>query len=91
MKIYQNVLEAVSREVDHLYEGCEGLDVRQLIVPSQLEGEVTDDLYHQLAIAWGLSFSKHDIGTLTRPADIADVPRRRQVERDHLEIGKKVT
>lgn len=91
MKIYQTVLEQVSREIPRMYEECEGLDIRQLVVPSQLEGEVPDDLYHRLAIAWGLSFPKHDLGKLTRPEDIADVPRKRQISRDHLEIGKEVT
>jgi hypothetical protein len=55
-----------------------GLHRRTLPKPAQLANDELDEtLFHRLSVAYGLSFDALDIGEITPPNEIADVPSAR--------------
>ena len=42
--------------------------------PESLEAEISNEIYHRLAVAWGLSHESFNIGTYVRPSKIDDIP-----------------
>ena len=48
--------------------------------PEELEATVDEANYHRLAVAWGLSYPEYEIGSITRPSKIDDVPRPKEIE-----------
>jgi len=76
MPSYRQMIDSVSERLKELYQGCQGLCTLSLRKPESLQADVNDNDYHRLAVAWGLSFPDTDIGSVTRPAEISDVPPR---------------
>jgi hypothetical protein len=56
-----------------------GLRLRVLPKPTQLANEdVGDAMFHRLSVAYGLSFDALDIGKISPPHEISDLPRPRR-------------
>lgn len=88
MPFYNEAIGEISDEVRKLWHPCEGIHALPLTKPDGLEADVSDEGFHRLAVAWGLSYPETDIGDVTRPGDIANIAPRRERNRDHLFIGK---
>ena len=52
--------------------------------PEELEATVDEANYHRLAVAWGLSYPEYEIGSITRPCDIDDVPPPKEIEKPEI-------
>jgi hypothetical protein len=63
----------------------EGIEIRSLVKPQNFEADIDDHTNHRLAVAWGLSYPETDIGEVSRPSEIGDVP-----EQDSYDYGGKV-
>ncbi|MFP3937177.1 MAG: hypothetical protein ACLFVW_02455 [Phycisphaerae bacterium] len=74
MGLYDDVISRLSSELRRFYAGTAGLDRYALPKPDELEATVDEASYHRLAVAWGLSYPEYEIGSITRPCDIDDVP-----------------
>jgi len=88
MEFYRKLAEVISAELRKMYPPCSGIDPLELIKPANLEADITDDGYHRLAVAWGLSYPETDIGAVTRPSDIKDVPPRRRAKPERPFVSK---
>lgn len=74
MPFYQKTIDAMANWVHTVYPSCRGLKRLSLVVPDDLIPSVASEHYHRLAVACGLSYPETDIGDVSRPADIPDVP-----------------
>ena len=55
------------------------------ITPTYFDEATIDEAnYHRLAVAWGLSYPDYDIGSITRPCEIDDVPRPKETEKPEI-------
>jgi hypothetical protein len=70
---FQTVIDDLSPELQALYIGCDGIQQLSLSKPENLVGDIDDRTYHRMAVAWGLSYEKVNIGSVCRPGDIDDV------------------
>ena len=63
-----------------------GIDTRALAVPEALtNGDIEDGMADRLSVAYGLSFDRLEIGEITPPHEIEDVPRmRRRTRREQI-------
>ena len=50
--------------------------------PESLEAEIDNELYHRLAVAWGLSYQSYNIGEYKVPSEIQNFPPRPRSEQD---------
>ncbi len=75
MAFYHESIKAISQNLAKRYQPCEGIERLALSKPDNLEADVEDDAYHRLAVAWGLSYPETDIGNVTPPSEIPDVPQ----------------
>ncbi len=74
MAFYQGTINRLSDEISRTYAPCGGLRSLTLGKPENLVGEISEFTYQRFAVAWGLSYPETDIGQVTRPSDIPDVP-----------------
>jgi hypothetical protein len=81
MAFYHGAISKLSGQLASFYTGCEGIKKCLLPKPEQLVAEIDAQNYHQLAVAWGLSYPEYDIGSVTRPGEIEDVAPPKQIER----------
>ena len=73
---YESVLEAASRRCSENFAGCSPLRIIQLPVPPQLDNpDMTPSTFTRLAVAYGLSFDRFDIGPIMGPDEIPDITR----------------
>ena len=77
MPFYRSFIGGLSAGMKRLYNPCQGIQRRSLSKPENFVAAVDEQTYHRLAVAWGLSYEKTNIGQVTRPGDIEDVPPRR--------------
>ncbi|HEX3357366.1 MAG TPA: hypothetical protein VHS31_10385 [Tepidisphaeraceae bacterium] len=92
LAVYRAAINEMSKIMKANYRS--DINVLALSKPRQLEGgtDITDENFHRLAVAWGLSYPETDIGQVTRPTDIEDVPHARSgsnwqdhfVSKDHV-------
>lgn len=73
MPFYKSLIEHVSGEIEKLYVPCQGMRRLALTRPEGFRADVGDEIYHRLAVAWGLSYQKTDIGNVSRPGDTDDI------------------
>jgi hypothetical protein len=59
--------------------------------PTGLEGDIPDGQFHRLAVAWGLSYPRHEIGDIVPPSDIDDVGPPSLSDYSHLYPAKEHT
>lgn len=52
-----------------------GAPILALDCPEGFDVEIPAEDFHRLAVAWGLSYPRYDIGDLHRPSEIEDVPK----------------
>lgn len=76
MPFYADLVDQLSKDLSDFYEDCRGVRKLTLTKPENLRAEVNDQLYHRLAVAWGLSYPETDIGQVCRPGEIKDVEPR---------------
>jgi hypothetical protein len=81
MGFYVKALSAFSSHLANFYQGTRGLIPCLLPKPKELIARVDDANYHRLGVAWGLSYPEYEIGSITRPCDIADVPLPKEIEK----------
>jgi hypothetical protein len=75
---YQNMLGDFEDEYPSQYgSNSQGVSRLSLPKPSALVADVDPGTYHRLAVAWGLSHTAEDIGSIIRPQDISDQPMQR--------------
>lgn len=74
MQFYKDTIDRLSQEILRTYAPCGGLRSLTLGKPENLVGEISKFTYQRFAVAWGLSYPETDIGQITRPSDIQDVP-----------------
>lgn len=68
-----------------------GIEVRSLVKPQNFEADIDDHTNHRLAVAWGLSYPDTDIGNVTRPDEIDDVPGRESYDYgERVFVGKEM-
>jgi len=84
MELYGDVLSRLSSELGSFYKGTRGLLRYSLPKPEELEATVDEANYHRLAVAWGLSYPEYEIGSITRPCEIDDVPPPREIEKPEI-------
>jgi len=82
--LYHDLLSDLSSELPDFYTGAAGLEKHELPKPKELEADVDETNFHRLAVAWGLSYPEYDIGSITRPGDIEDVPPPREIEKQEI-------
>lgn len=87
MGAYKEAFKQVSKEVAKNY-GFGGLKIMSIEKPQPLEGDIRDDEYHRLAVAWGLSYPSVDIGEVTRPEEIEDVVKTSRATRTTHFVSK---
>ena len=75
MAFYRESIKAISDDLVKMYQPSQGIQPLPLTKPDNLEADINDDGFHRLAVAWGLSYPETDIGTVTRPSEIADIAR----------------
>ena len=90
MAFYCELIDGISGDLARMYPPCTGILALSLAKPENLEADVNDEGYHRLAVAWGLSYPDTDIGSVTRPCDIADIPPRRQAEPARPYVSKEM-
>ena len=90
MKLYREMCEEVSEGLEAMYKPCVGLEQLKLPKPTNLEANISEDEYHRLAVAWGLSYPETDIGKITRPGEIRDIPPRRRAKPKRPFVGKEM-
>ena len=72
---YREVVEEVNRRFLTATAGTRPFHVMVIERPEALVDErVDEDLYARLAVAYGLSFDKFNIGEIISPAGILDMP-----------------
>jgi hypothetical protein len=76
MQFYHSFIEGLSTDIKKLYPPFQGIRTLSLRQPEKLDAEVDQHTYHRLAVAWGLSYPKTDLGAVCRPDEIEDVPPR---------------
>ena len=77
LKFYVSLVDCISEEIPKNGHDCKGLHRVTIPVPKILGPDVDDNIYQRLAVAWGLSYPDTDIGNVTRPSDISDIPKRK--------------
>lgn len=84
---YQHAIRQVTYEMRNQYQGSFGLKNMSIAKPRNLEGAtgISDNNYHRLAVAWGLSYSDVDIGNVTRPTEIEDVVDVKETKKGKLD------
>lgn len=80
MTFYQTMTQKLSKDLVSFYKNCDGLRLFDISRPNRLAADVKDEDYHRLAVAWGLSYPKTDIGKITRPQDILNVPHQTAID-----------
>lgn len=89
MGFYREAVEHISTKLTRLYAECSGIERMSLTKPEPLEADgISDDTYHRIAVAWGLSYPDTDIGGVTRPTDIDDIGPRKVADHSSREISK---
>ncbi len=88
MRFYQEAIGQISSKVEEMYPPCRGVLPLAMTKPDNLEAEISDNGYHRLAVAFGLSYPETDIGMVTRPGDIEDVPPRRRAKPQRPFVSK---
>lgn len=82
MSLYGEVVKTANRRLRSTMLGS-GLRVRVLPKPERLANDdVIEEIYHRLSVAYGLSFDALDIGEITPPGEIEDIPRPRRRDPD---------
>lgn len=76
MPFYRSVIQKVSNDISKLYHPCRGIQSLSLTKPQNLDAVMSEQIYHRLAVAWGLSYAQTDIGAVSRPSEAEDVPPR---------------
>lgn len=76
MPFYADLIAGLSKRLSDFYQDCRGVRRLSLTKPENLRADVDDQLYHRLAVAWGLSYPETEIGEVCRPGDIEDVEAR---------------
>lgn len=66
----------LSRRLRAYCPDCYGIRRRSLTKPADLEANTDEQTYHRLAVAWGLSYQKVDIGEISRPSEADDIESR---------------
>jgi len=76
-----NLFRRLVHEADARFRSAttaRGLLLRTLPKPEHLiNDDVGEALFHRLSVAYGLSFDALDIGSISPPGEIADIPRPR--------------
>jgi hypothetical protein len=68
----QAILDYVAKEYEEYYTPSVLRPV-SVPMPITLEKDLSKDLFHRLAVAWGLSYPSIEIGNVYRPGDISDI------------------
>ncbi len=89
MPFYQSLIKNVSGDIGRLYPPCRGIQSLSLTKPENFDAEVGDQTYQRLAVAWGLSYAKTDIGTVSRPSEADDIPSREPYDWNGREFVSK--
>jgi len=76
MQAYQEVVAGVGEWLQQHIRSSHGARLVRLPKPESLEADISDQSYHRLAVAWGLSHESFNIGTYSRPSEIDDIPPR---------------
>jgi len=84
MGFYGKALSAFTSHLANFYHGTRGLIPCLLPKPKELVARVNDANYHRLGVAWGLSYPEYEIGSITRPCDIEDVPLPKEIEKPEI-------
>ncbi len=74
--VYQRALDLLDASLRKGRDGWPGFRILRLDAPRGgrlVAPELDPEQYHRLAVAWGLSIPRDDIGTVIRPPDIPDV------------------
>lgn len=74
MQAYQDVISSIDEWLRKYISSSQGARIVQLPKPESLEADIDNDLYHRLAVAWGLSHESFNIGKYVRPSEIDDIP-----------------
>lgn len=93
LKFYKtDIANQVARWIsDYLADDNDGGRVVQLRKPKNLEAAIDGEHYHRLAVAYGLSSPKFDIGEIINVSEIGDIPPRRRRNYEDLYPGAEVT
>ena len=74
MRLYEEVVDAIDKWLQkHVHSEC-GFTRIPLTRPEALADEVEEEVYRRLAVAWGLSQLRYNIGDYNRPSEIDDAP-----------------
>ena len=73
MQVYQDVVSSVDEWLRKYISSSQGARIVQLPKPESLEADIDNNLYHRLAVAWGLSHESFNIGKYVRPSEIDDI------------------
>ncbi len=74
IKFYQDIVKTINGNLISTAH-FSGFDYKQIPKPSDLEAHsISIDSYHRLAVAYGLSFRKMDIGRIVPKSVISDMP-----------------
>ena len=80
--------EALSEYKDMYKSGTFGdLDFRDVAVPKNLQYSCTEEEYHRLSVAWGLSIQELDFNSYVMPSDIDDVDKVTKIDITDFYIG----
>lgn len=92
MEFYKQRIEKLSTELREFHVDCQGLQALPLTKPKDLQThiDIEEDLFHRLAVAWGLSYPETDIGEVTRPCDIEDVAPREVYDNGKVFVSKEM-
>ena len=63
------------------------LDFRDVAVPKNLQYSCTEEEYHRLSVAWGLSIQELDFNSYVMPSDIDDVDKVTWIDITDFYIG----
>ena len=88
MQAYQEVVASVGEWLQEHIGSSDGARLVCLPKPESLEADISNPLYHRLAVAWGLSHESFNIGSYSRPSEIDDIPPRTVRRMDDAYISK---
>ena len=75
MPLYQEVVTGIDEWLLLHVSSSQGARRIPLPKPVSLDAEISDEQYHRLAVAWGLSLESFNLGTYSRPSEIEDIPK----------------
>jgi hypothetical protein len=73
VKLYRDALSEASRRAVSAWQNVAPLDVKSLPLPEMANDDLQEQIFQRLAVAYGLSFDRFEIGEIVPPGDIPDI------------------